>query len=148
MSHQTRSTNFLRAVAELFGIVLMRFRPLPRVWAIWLTAMNGAALMFVSHPEAQVTLAVVAVAVVLQALLYQRLGFVRVLGIAHLMWVPMLLWFADRLPGSFDADPTFGVWMLVLMATNFVSLVIDAADVARFFRGEKAPHYAWKRSPE
>ena len=80
------------------------------------------------------------------ALIYQRLGFVRLLGIAHVMWIPMLLWFTARLEGAFDSDPIFGSWLLLLMVTNFLSLLVDSVDIARFLRGEKAPHYAWKKS--
>ena len=146
MTTQTHSTGFFHAVAEIFGITFLRFRPLPRTWVTWLVAVNALAILFIDRPEAIVTLAIVAVAVVIQALIYRRLGFVRLLGIAHLLWIPMLLWFAPRLETALASDPAFGTWLLVLMLTNAVSLLVDGVDVTRFLTGEKAPHYAWKKS--
>ena len=49
----------------------------------WLVAVNGASLAFISTVEAQVVLIVTVVAVVLQSLAYQRIGFTRILGITH-----------------------------------------------------------------
>ena len=146
MSTHTHSTNFLGAVAEIFGIVVMRFRPLPRIWALWLVATNAAAVVFIDRPEALVTLAIVGLAVFVQALIYQKLGFVRVLGIAHLMWIPMLLWFMTRLESAFASDPSFGWWLVSLISTNFISLLVDGMDVTRFLKGKKTPHYSWIRS--
>jgi hypothetical protein len=132
-----------RSAMELFGITFMRFRPIPRAWVTWLVAANSAALLFIGHVEAQVTLGAVAVAVLAQALIYQRLRFTRILGATHVLWVPMLAWMATRLPAVPADERGFRAWLALLMATNALSLVIDAWDAIRFVRGERAPHYAW-----
>ena len=76
-----------------------------------------------------------------QASIYQRLRFVRILGTTHVLWVPMLTWMALRL----DTVPAgaFRVWLTVLIATNAVSLTIDAWDAVRFALGERHPYYVW-----
>jgi hypothetical protein len=132
-----------RSVLEIFGIVLLRFRPLPRIWGAWLVAVNSASLLFIRHPEAQVTLAAVGVAVLAQALIYQRRRFIRLLGLTHLLWVPMLAWMALRLPAVPAEHAAFRAWLVVLMATNAASLLVDACDATRFVLGERRPHYAW-----
>lgn len=143
MSGNALRIGIFRSVFELFGIVLVRFRPVPRIWGAWLVAVNSACLLFIQHIEAQVTLAAVGVAVLAQALIYQRKRFIRLLGVTHFIWVPMLTWIALRL-GTVSADEsTFHVWLLTLIATNTFCLVIDALDLRRFMLGDRKPYYTW-----
>ena len=132
----------LRSILELFGIVLVRFRPVQRIWGAWLVAANAAGLLFVQHIEAQVALAAVGLAVLAQALIYQRKRFIRLLGTAHLLWIPMLIWMVLRLD-SIPSEGAFHAWLITLIATNAASLIIDAWDATRFVLGERRPYYAW-----
>lgn len=136
-------TRFFKDVLEIFGVVFLRFRPVPRIWCIWLVAVNTACLAFIAHVEAQVVLIVTVVAVAMQALIYRRMGFVRILGATHVFWLPMFGWMATR-TDAIAAAPDLSVWLVVLLATNFVSLLVDTVDAARFLRGERFPHYRWK----
>lgn len=133
----------MRSVFELFGIVLVRFRPVQRIWGASLIAVNAAGLFFIMHLEAQVALGAVGVAVLAQALIYQRTRFIRLLGVIHMIWVPMLAWMALRLPTLPEGEVAFHAWLITLIATNAVSLAIDAWDATRFIRGERQPHYVW-----
>src|SRR5262245_41451274 len=135
---------FVRSILELLGVVFFRFRPLPRVWGWWLVAVNGASLAFISTVEAQVVLAVTVVAVLLQSLAYQRIGFTRILGITHYAWIPMFAWLGMRLDHILPNQP-LAIWLAVLLATNTISLVVDTIDAARFLRGERQPHYHWTK---
>ncbi len=136
---------FLGSALELFGIVFLRFRTLPRIWCVWLVGVNLGCLFFLGHIEAQVVLGVTALAVVAQTLVYMRLGFTRVLGTTHLLWLPMFAWMAFRLD-TIGAYPEMSRWLAVLLATNAVSLMIDATDAVRFVMGERNPHYAWRKA--
>ena len=133
---------FLIRMLELFGVVFLRFRPVPRLWGFWLVGVNVTCLYFITHIEAQVVLAVTAVAVVAQTLIYQRTGFTRILGSTHVLWVPMFAWMATRID-TIMGEPDLAAWLLVLFATNMVSLVVDTIDAVRFLRGERTPHYRW-----
>lgn len=133
----------LRAIFELFGIVLVRFRPLQRIWGAWLVAVNAACVLFIEHTEAQVALVAVGAAALVQAMIYQRRRFIRVLGSTHVVWVPMLAWMALRLDALPAGEPVFRVWVISLIATNAVCLAIDAWDATRFALGERRPYYAW-----
>lgn len=136
---------FIKNVLELFGIIYLRFRPVPRVWCVWLVAVNAACLYFITHIEGQVVLAVTGLAVVIQTLIYQRNGFVRVLGSAHVMWIPMFAWMATRMD-TISSDPQLSTWLLFLLATNTVSFVVDLVDTARYLSGERAPYYRWQQA--
>ena len=143
MKISTNRIGLVRSVLELLGIVLVRFQPVQRIWGAWLIAVNSACLLFITHIEAQVALAAVGVAVLAQALIYQRKCFIRLLGVTHIIWVPMLAWMALRLDTLPDGGTAFRVWLITLIATNAVSLAIDAWDATRFLRGERQPYYAW-----
>ena len=134
---------FLKNVLELFGIVYLRFRPLPRLWCVWLVGVNGACLFFITHVEAQVVLGVTAMAVVMQTIIYQRSGFTRLLGSVHILWVPMFAWMATRAE-TIQMDQALANWLGLLLVTNLISILVDVIDVTRFLRGERSPHYVWK----
>jgi hypothetical protein len=143
MTSNASGIGILQSVVELFGIVLVRFRPVQRIWGVWLVAVNTACLLFIQHIEAQVALAAVGVAVLAQALIYQRKRFIRLLGVTHVLWVPMLPWIALRLDTLPEGEHAFRVWLITLLATNAVSLAIDAWDATRFVFGERRPYYVW-----
>jgi hypothetical protein len=133
---------FLINALELFGVVLLQFRPLPRMWGVWLVAVNLACLLLITHVEAQVVLATTVVAVAAQTLIYQRIGFTRILGSTHILWLPMFAWMATRLD-AITSVPKLADWLAVLLITNLVSAAVDTIDAIRFLRGERAPHYRW-----
>jgi len=143
MTSNAMGIGIFRSVFELFGIVLVRFRPVQRIWGAWLVAVNAACLLFIGHIEAQVTLGAVGVAVLAQALIYQRKRFIRLLGVTHVLWVPMLTWIALRLDTLPKEETAFHVWLITLIATNAVSLAVDAWDATRFILGERRPYYVW-----
>jgi hypothetical protein len=145
MTSNASGIGIFRSLFELFGIVLVRFRPTQRIWGAWLVAVNAACLLFIQHIEAQMTLGAVGVAVIAQALIYQRKGFIRLLGVTHVLWVPMLTWIALRLDTLPKEEAAFHVWLITLIATNAVSLAIDAWDATRFVLGERRPYYVWER---
>jgi hypothetical protein len=137
---------FLIRMLELFGVVFLRFRPVPRVWCVWLVGVNLACLWFITNIEAQVVLAVTSIAVAVQTLIYQRIGFTRILGSTHVLWVPMFAWMATRMD-TIMGEPALAAWLVLLFVTNMVSMVVDAIDAVRFLRGERAPHYRWNLAP-
>lgn len=133
---------FVTNVLKIFGIVFLRFRPVPRIWNVWLVGVNLMCLYFIGHIEAQVVLVTTLASVVLQGIIYGRIGFTRVLGAGHLLWIPMFAWMATRID-SIAAHPQLETWLIVLAATNALSFLIDLTDVTRFAKGERAPHYRW-----
>jgi hypothetical protein len=136
--------SFLITMLKLFGVVFLRFRTVPRLWCAWLVGVNLACLYFIGHVEGQAVLVITAIAVSGQTLIYQRIGFTRILGVTHYLWVPMFAWMATRID-TIMTDPALAAWLAILFATNMVSLAVDTVDALRFVRGERAPHYSWER---
>ena len=128
---------------EILGIVLLRFRAVPRAWVIVLILVNLGSLLFLHTHYGLANLLAVLAGIIIMALIYGRLGFVRLLGIGHISWVPMLAWFLLDLPDK-SQDPALYYWVLSLILFNSISLVIDTIDVLRFLGGDREPYYHWK----
>ncbi len=113
--------------------------PLPwRLWLVLLLTLNLIApLVFIERLEAQATLAALLVSMALRTGLTGLSGFSRLVGLGHIVWVPLLFFLWTRL-GEIPAADTFGVWVRAVIAINATSLVIDAVDVIRFVAGERA----------
>ena len=112
-------------------------------WWLWVALLGTVnmivPLFFLGSVEAQVVLAAILVGIVVQMLLINRLGFVRLLGLGHIVaWVPMLLWLVPRLP-NLDQGTPFGRWLLAVVVLDLASLAIDFVDVGRYLAGERRP---------
>ena len=108
-----------------------------KLWLLLLVAANGVApLFFLDRVEAQVVLTAMMICAMLMSLLTARFLFSRILGLGHILWIPLLGWLAFRL-GQIPADDAFGFWVRGLMLLNIVSLVMDTVDVVRFAAGDR-----------
>ncbi len=134
----------------LFGF-LRGLGTLARPWWSWIALLvlaNGVVpLWFIPTFEAQVVLGCFLAAAGVQMALFSRLGFVRLLGIGHLIfWVPMLTWLWPRAV-SVGLDSHFGRWLWWVIVADLVSLLIDLADVVRYARGERVPSLSLEETP-
>jgi len=116
---------------------LWRMRWFWRIWVAMLMLVNAAIpLYYLGMFEAQLVLLVFMLAAMTQMVIFQRLGFVRLLGLGHIYWIPMLVWLLLR-DYSDNADAGFMAWLLALMLVNSISLMIDIVDVIRYWHGER-----------
>lgn len=128
----------MRLFAEFFrGLMALR-----RPWIVWiglLMAANGIApLFFLGTVEGRVVLAAGLIGMAVQLAILKARGFVRLLGIGHAPWLVMLPWLAMRLESAPEAS-MFAWWITAVLVLNFLSLLIDIAEVVRYLRGERAP---------
>lgn len=114
---------------------------MPVGWQLWLmllvTANLAASLFFLYRLEAQVVLGTMLASMTLMTLLTSRFGFTRILGLGHILWVPMLAFLFTRL-GGIPANDAYGIWIRILFVLNGMSLVFGALDVMRFMSGDRA----------
>ncbi len=114
--------------------------PVLAIWIALLLAANMVApLLFITRPEGQVVLGAAMVGAMIQMAIFARLGSVRLLGIGHIVWVPMLPWLWARLEQGEPAT-LFGYWLVAVVALDGLSLMVDTADVVRYLRGDRTPH--------
>ena len=115
---------------------------LPKPWVAWvmlLMVVNIVIPLYYSTTiEGQVVLVTALIGAVIQTAVFSRKGFVRLLGIGHILWVPMVLWLWGRLDLAAPVG-FFQSWLIAVVVLNTISLVIDATDVIRYWNGERNP---------
>lgn len=136
--------SFFMGILRVLLIPFLRFHLLARLWCVVLVGVNAYGLVFLPRVEAIATLGAVALGVLYQAALYQKIGFTRLGGTGHTLFIPLVFWLAlFRLPLVDDDDLDFANWMKLLISTNSLCIMIDLVDFARYLRGERSPHYEW-----
>lgn len=134
--------SFVRALFDLFYISLVRFKPGPRAFAWNLVAANCTGLLFLPRLEPLVLWTAIVTGLVFMARMYQNMGFVRLLGAGHALWLVVVPWLAYRwvnLPP--DAGRWFEAWLGWVIVTDTISLFLDARDTAAFLAGDRSAHY-------
>ena len=116
-----------------------------RAWLGALVSVHLAALCFVLRREAgswrlrAEPLAILAsffAAALLMDAIYTRVGYTRVLGVAHIVfWSPAYVWVLRRRRGI-GKSSLFGKYVRVYLLVAGASLAIDAVDLVRYFTGD------------
>jgi predicted membrane-bound dolichyl-phosphate-mannose-protein mannosyltransferase len=126
----------------LFDFVRNIFK-MPPVWWPWMAGLpliNLSSVFFLPRTEAWVVLGTGLLAATIMTVLHVKLGSVRLLGIGHFVWIPMLIWLVFRLDHILGGT-LFYRWLLTLIAVDTVSLLIDIVDLVRYLRGDRIPRF-------
>ena len=62
-----------------------------------LPLINLSSILFLPRTEAWVVLGTGLLAATIMTVLHAKLNYVRLLGIGHFVWIPMLIWLGFRL---------------------------------------------------
>lgn len=110
-----------------------------QLWIAVLVVVHGIApWWFVDH-VAGVTMGISFIgSTVSMALLFARFGYARILGLAHLVWLPAMVVLVQSWPLSATWTP-LAVWGATALVTGTLSLIMDLVDVVRWVRGERVP---------
>jgi hypothetical protein len=115
-----------------------------QAWVMAMVVVHLLAVVFAAtrtpdgwrvRPEPLAILASFLAAGMFMGWLYEQYGYVRLLGLAHLVfWTPVYLWVLTRrkdpAPGSL-----FGKYLVVYLLIAGLSLVVDAIDLVRYVAG-------------
>ncbi len=116
---------------------------LPKPWVAWVMLLMMAntilPLFYLGTPEGKVVLGAFVFGAIFQTAIFSAKGFVRLLGIGHIAWVPMVYWLWTRLDLA-PAGSLFRYWLLTTIVLVSLSLLFDAIDVIRYLRGEREPY--------
>ncbi len=111
-------------------------------WPLWvgiLMALNMMGPLFFIHTlEAQAVLISTLAGAMLMMFLFSRYGFVRLLGLGHIFWVPLVIWLGLRIP-DLTLDTPFAIWLILVVGFNCLSLVMDVLDVSLYIMGDRKP---------
>jgi hypothetical protein len=113
---------------------------MPVPWRLWLgllIALNALAPMFFwPRIEAVATLVAMLSSMGLMILLTHWTGFSRLVGLGHIAWIPLVIFLWTQLDSA-PATDLFGLWIRAVIVLDVGSLLLDAADVARWLSGDR-----------
>ena len=75
------------------------------------------------------------------SVIFSKIGFVRLMGIGHIGWLPLVFWLGTKLEHA-PVDSLFEYWLLAVIVLDSLSLFIDTIDVLRYVKGERQPFLA------
>ena len=111
---------------------------LPTLWVAWVALLMGVNLMaplaFLNTMEGKMVFAAGMAGALVMMLIFRSKGFVRLLGVGHLFWIPLVIWLLGRVP---EASGIFQYWILSVIVLDTLSLIIDLSDIVRYMGGEK-----------
>jgi len=116
---------------------------MPMVWWPWMAGLpliNLSSVFFLPRTEALVVLVTGLLAATIMTVLHAKLGYVRLLGVGHFVWIPMLIWLGFRLNNISEGSLFYG-WILTLITMDTVSVMIDIVDLLRYLFGDRAPRF-------
>jgi len=114
-----------------------------RVWFYWLgyaIVATPAILAFskATRRDALIVLLTNICVIVSMGWLYEQIGYVRLLGIVHVvLWTPLFVYLVGRAKNDEITLP-FRLVIWLFAATLAVSLAFDYVDVVRYLLGERA----------
>ncbi|NOQ88463.1 MAG: hypothetical protein GQ550_06015 [Gammaproteobacteria bacterium] len=100
------------------------------VWVFLLMIVNIASVGFWSEPLAKAVFVTFMLSAMLMMGLYSKFGFEKILGMGHVLWIPLLVYVLMELPSTKD---DFKNYLIVLSISMVISLVFDIADVWKYF---------------
>ncbi|MGF1668959.1 MAG: hypothetical protein ACFCU6_00820 [Balneolaceae bacterium] len=113
-----------------FFVELMQQPVWISIWVFYLMVINVASVGFWHEPLAKAIFVIFMVSAMLMMALYSRFGFEKVLGLGHILWVPLLVYILMRIPG---VENGFQNYLVVLAVSIAISLVFDFVDVWKYF---------------
>lgn len=113
-------------------------------WIYWWVNFMGFVFMLAIpfaffRVEARWTVLVMLLTVPSMLWLYSQVGYVRLLGIVHVVWwTPLLIYLWLRRDKWRVRETIAGRWIALLFATIVVSLLFDYTDVIRYLAGDRS----------
>jgi hypothetical protein len=121
-----------------FNRGILQLPILVRVWLMLLMSVNLLApIIYIQRSEARIVLLTFLASFLLMVLITGASGFTRLLGLGHVLWVPLLFFLFSRLD-SISVGGSYSAWMRSVIALNSISLVFDLVDIVKFARGERS----------
>ena len=104
------------------------------IWLLFLMIVNIASVMFWNELLAKVIFITFMLSAIFMMGLYSRFGFEKILGLGHILWIPLLVYVLIEIPA---AEGAFKSYLIILLISITISLVFDIIDVWRYFTSPK-----------
>ncbi len=104
------------------------------VWVFYLMVINMTCLVFWHEPAAKIIFFTYFASFILMLSLYTRFGFKKILGLGHVLWVPLLVYVVMQFPAS---EELFQGYLVALSLSLAICLTFDIIDVWKYFAHRK-----------
>ncbi len=105
------------------------------VWMLILMIVNVVSVGFWNEPLAKVIFVTFMLSAMIMMGLYSRFGFEKILGMGHILWIPLLVYVLMEIPTARDI---FKGYLIILSISMVISLVFDIVDVWKYFTRRKS----------
>jgi len=103
-------------------------------WVFLLMAVNLASIGFWDEPLAKIIFGTFMFSAMLMMGLYSKFGFEKILGMGHILWIPLLAYVLLEIQTT---KGDFKNYLIILTTTITISLVLDIVDVWKYFTNRK-----------
>jgi len=105
------------------------------IWVFYLMVINVASVSFWYEPLAKLVFITFMISAMLMMGIYSRFGFEKILGLGHILWVPLLVYILMQLP-TFESS--FKIYLVALSISIAISMAFDIVDVWKYFTKRKS----------
>jgi len=106
------------------------------IWVMVLMTVNMGSLFFWHKELAQIIFITFMASAMIMMLLYSHFGFEKILGLGHILWIPLLIYIVIQIPA---ADEHFQQYLIALSIIIAISLLFDIVDVFNFLKRKEVP---------
>jgi hypothetical protein len=118
----------------LFFVELMQQPIWVSIWLLFLMIVNIASIAFWNELLAKVILVTFMLSAIFMMGLYSRFGFEKILGLGHILWIPLLVYVLIEVQA---AEGAFKSYLIILLTSITISLVFDIFDVWKYYSRQK-----------
>ena len=105
-----------------------------QLWVLWMALVNLTSVLFLGHVGGIVVLLAVIGNLITISWLYSHFGFVKLLGLSHVIWwTPLVVFLLCQFKSIPASEKLYQNWVIILLLTNSASLIIDYLDVYKYF---------------
>lgn len=104
------------------------------IWVFFLMLINLVSVVYWHDPLAKLIFAAFIISAMFMMTLYSLFGFEKILGLGHLLWIPLLFYVLMKLP---DVAGSFKNYLIVLSTGIAISLAFDMVDVRKYLSHRK-----------
>lgn len=125
--------NYFNNQLQFFQTLFSQSTPIV-LWVSLLVIGNLSAIIFIKEKvEAKWVFWLFLGNGVFMGLLHLFFGYVRLLGLSHvLFWTPLVIYLWRR-RGEYEEGSFYKKWVYFIMIINSLSLILDYIDVVRYF---------------
>ncbi len=119
---------------EMNSAILAATSPAVQMWMNWMILIFLASVLFVwKHISARYILAAILVSAPIALAVFKLTNHVHLIGITHIIvWLPLAIYLfkMEIIDKPDKLKNPYGIYLILLLSTVFISLVFDVRDIA------------------